>query len=79
LLSGFRHPGVGAVCGNDQPVNITGPLTALLALMTHVGTGMTRRALALLGMLPIVAGNSGAFRADAVRRVGGFREDTLGE
>ncbi|MDO5678425.1 MAG: glycosyltransferase family 2 protein [Propionibacteriaceae bacterium] len=79
LLEGFRHEKVGAVCGNDLPINVTSPLTALLALMTHVGTGMTRRALALVGMLPIVAGNSGAFRADVVREVGGFREDTVGE
>ncbi|RRD03703.1 glycosyltransferase family 2 protein [Arachnia propionica] len=79
LLAGFRHRGVGAVCGNDQPINVTGPLTRLLALMTHVGTGLTRRALALLGILPIVSGNSGAFLAHVVREVGGFRTDTLGE
>ena len=79
MLEGFRHERVGAVCGNDLPINVTSPQTALLALMTHVGTGMTRRALALVGMLPIVAGNSGAFRADVIREVGGFREDTVGE
>lgn len=79
MLEGFRHEGVGAVCGNDLPINVTSPLTGLLALMTHVGTGLTRRALALTGMLPIVAGNSGAFRADVVRQLGGFREDTVGE
>lgn len=79
MLDGFRHDMVGAVCGNDLPINVTSPLTGLLALMTHVGTGMTRRALALVGMLPIVAGNSGAFRAELVRRLGGFREDTVGE
>ncbi|GAA4894177.1 glycosyltransferase family 2 protein [Tessaracoccus lubricantis] len=79
LLEGFRHDKVGAVCGNDLPINVESPLTALLALMTHVGTGMTRRALALVGILPIVAGNSGAFRADVVRELGGFREDTVGE
>lgn len=79
LLKGFRHRRVGAVCGNDKPVNLDRPMTHLLALMTHVGTGLTRRALALVGVLPIVAGNSGAFRADVVRRLGGFRTDTLGE
>lgn len=79
LLLAFRHDRVGAVCGNDQPVNLDRPQTRLLALMTHVGTGLTRRALALVGCLPIVAGNSGAFRADVVRQVGGFRTDTVGE
>lgn len=79
LLRGFRHDKVGAVCGNDQPVNLDRPLTKLLALLTHVGTGFTRRALAVIGALPIVAGNSGAFRADLVHRLGGFRTDTVGE
>ena len=79
LVRGFRHERVGAVCGNDMPVNLDTVVCRLLALMTHVGTGLTRRALALIGCLPIVAGNSGAFRADVVRAVGGFREDTVGE
>lgn len=79
MLAGFRNKNVGAVCGNDQPVNTHNVLTRILTLMTHTGTGLARRGLALLGMLPIVAGNSGAFRASAIRQVGGFREDTLGE
>lgn len=79
MLAGFRNKNVGAVCGNDQPVNTHNILTRILTLMTHTGTGLARRGLALLGMLPIVAGNSGAFRASAIRTVGGFREDTLGE
>ena len=79
LVRGFRHDKVGAVCGNDMPVNLDTVLSRLLALMTHVGTGLTRRALALIGCLPIVAGNSGAFRADVVRQLGGFRQDTVGE
>lgn len=79
MLAGFRHPHVGAVCGNDQPVNTHNALTRILTLMTHTGTGLARRGLALMGMLPIVAGNSGAFRASVIREIGGFREDTLGE
>ncbi|VEI13003.1 glycosyltransferase [Trueperella bialowiezensis] len=79
MLAGFRHKNVGAVCGNDQPINTHNVLTKILALMTHTGTGLARRGLALLGMLPIVAGNSGAFRASVIRQIGGLREDTLGE
>lgn len=79
MIAGFRHKNVGAVCGNDQPVNTHNALTKILALMTHTGTGLARRGLALLGMLPIVAGNSGAFRASVIRQIGGLREDTLGE
>jgi cellulose synthase/poly-beta-1,6-N-acetylglucosamine synthase-like glycosyltransferase len=53
---------VGAVCGNDAPVNLDTPLTKLYCLQTHVGTGFVRRALAQINCLPIVSGNCGAFR-----------------
>lgn len=79
MLRGFDHPDVGAVCGDDRPVNLNRPQTHLLALVNHVGTGMVRRALTLLRCLPIVSGNIGAFRRSAVAEVGGFREDTVGE
>jgi cellulose synthase/poly-beta-1,6-N-acetylglucosamine synthase-like glycosyltransferase len=79
MLRGFDHPDVGAVCGDDRPVNLNRPQTHLLALVNHVGTGLVRRALTLLRCLPIVSGNIGAFRRSAVAEVGGFREDTVGE
>ncbi|MFC8597488.1 glycosyltransferase [Isoptericola sp. NPDC057191] len=79
LLRGFRDPRVGAVCGNDRPVNLDRVLTRLLALISHVGTGLMRRALDVLGCLPIVSGNIGAFRREALDRIGPLRTDTLGE
>lgn len=79
LLRGFRDQRVGAVCGNDRPVNLDRVLTRLLALISHVGTGLMRRALDVLGCLPIVSGNVGAFRRDVLERVGPLRTDTLGE
>jgi len=79
LLRGFRDPHVGAVCGNDRPVNLDHVLTRLLALISHVGTGLMRRALDVLGCLPVVSGNVGAFRRDVLERVGPLRTDTLGE
>jgi cellulose synthase/poly-beta-1,6-N-acetylglucosamine synthase-like glycosyltransferase len=79
LLTGLRDPGVGAVCGDDRPVNTDRVQTRLLSVISHVGTGIARRALSVLHCLPIVSGNIGAFRADLVRRVGGFRTDTVGE
>jgi cellulose synthase/poly-beta-1,6-N-acetylglucosamine synthase-like glycosyltransferase len=79
LLVGLSVPGVGAVCGDDRPANPDRPLTQMLSVMSHVGTGMVRRALSLLHCLPIVSGNIGAFRASLVREIGGFREDTIGE
>lgn len=79
LLVGLSAPGVGAVCGDDRPANPDRPLTQMLSVMSHVGTGLVRRALSLLHCLPIVSGNIGAFRASIIREIGGFREDTIGE
>ena len=62
MLFGFTSAKVGAVCGNDAPVNLDRPLTRLMAIQTHVGTGFVRRALAEINCLPIVSGNIGAFR-----------------
>ncbi|ACQ78605.1 glycosyl transferase family 2 [Beutenbergia cavernae DSM 12333] len=79
LLRGFRDERVGAVCGNDRPVNLDRVQTKLLALISHVGTGLMRRALDVVHALPIVSGNVGAFRRDVLERTGPFRTDTLGE
>ncbi|MFJ4209005.1 glycosyltransferase [Paenarthrobacter sp. NPDC089675] len=79
MLQGFDHPKVGAVCGDDRPVNLNRIQTRMLAVLSHVGTGLVRRALSLMHCLPIVSGNIGAFRADLVRELGGFHEATLGE
>ncbi|HKS51883.1 MAG TPA: glycosyltransferase family 2 protein [Pseudonocardiaceae bacterium] len=79
ILRGFDGPRVGAVCGNDTPVNLDRLQTRLLAVLTHTGTGFVRRALALIGCLPIVSGNLGAFRKSVLDEVGGLREDIVGE
>ena len=79
LLRGFRGPQVGAVCGNDRPVNLDRVLTRLLSLISHVGTGLMRRALDVFDCLPVVSGNIGAYRRDVLERIGPLRTDTLGE
>jgi cellulose synthase/poly-beta-1,6-N-acetylglucosamine synthase-like glycosyltransferase len=79
MLRALDEPSVGAVCGDDRPVNLDRTQTRLLSLISHVGTGIVRRALALLGCLHIVSGNIGAFPRRVVEQVGGFREDTVGE
>jgi len=79
MLRGFDHPRVGAVCGDDRPVNLDRPQTRLLALISHVGTGLVRRALHMIRALPIVSGNIGAFRREIIESVGGFDETTVGE
>lgn len=79
MLEGFDDEKVGAVCGDDRPVNLDRVLTRLLTVISHIGTGLVRRSLSLLGCLPIVSGNSGAFRRDVFEEVGGFDEHTVGE
>ncbi|MDP5226581.1 MULTISPECIES: glycosyltransferase family 2 protein [Arthrobacter] len=79
MVDAFDDPQVGAVCGDDRPVNLNRVQTRMLAVLSHTGTGLVRRALSLVQCLPIVSGNSGAFRSDVVRSIGGFREDTIGE
>ncbi|MEV7661373.1 glycosyltransferase family 2 protein [Paenarthrobacter sp. NPDC089316] len=79
MLEGFDHPEVGAVCGDDRPVNLDRLQTMMLTILSHVGTGLVRRALSLLHCLPIVSGNIGAFRSELVQHMGGFDEETLGE
>lgn len=79
MLRAFVSPTVGAVCGDDRPVNLDRTQTHLLAILNHAGTGMVRRALHLMGCLPIVSGNIGAFPRHVIDEIGPFRTDTIGE
>lgn len=79
MLRGFNHPNVGAVCGDDRPVNLNTVQTRLLTIISHVGTGLVRRALSVLNCLPIVSGNAGAFRREALELTGPLDEQTIGE
>jgi biofilm PGA synthesis N-glycosyltransferase PgaC len=79
ILRPFADSRVGAVCGDDRPVNLDRVQTRFLAITGHVGTGLMRRALTALGCLPIVSGNSGAFRRAVLDEVGGLRSDCIGE
>ncbi len=79
MLRGFNHPKIGAVCGDDRPVNLNTIQTRLLTVISHLGTGVVRRALALVGCLPIVSGNSGAFLRSALEAAGELDEVIIGE
>lgn len=79
MLQGFTDRRIGAVCGDDRPVNLDRVQTRMLAFISHVGTGLVRRALTVIGCLPIVSGNIGAFPRSVLTDVGPFREDTVGE
>jgi biofilm PGA synthesis N-glycosyltransferase PgaC len=79
MLNGFTSEKIGAVCGNDAPVNLDRIQTRLACIQTHVGTGFVRRALALVNCLPIVSGNIGAFRRNVIEKTGPFLEGFIGE
>lgn len=79
MLRGFNHQNVGAVCGDDRPVNLNSVLTRMLTIISHIGTGLVRRALTTMRCLPIVSGNSGAFRRDVLALTGPFNTHTVGE
>jgi len=79
LVEPLTDPRIGAVCGDDRTLNTNVLQTKFLALISHVGTGLTRRALHLLGCLPIVSGNIGAFSRTALTKAGPFNEHVLGE
>ncbi|MER3457551.1 MAG: glucosaminyltransferase [Chloroflexota bacterium] len=79
MLNGFEHERIGAVCGNDSPINLDRLQTRLANLQTHVGTGFVRRALATINCLTIVSGNIGAFRRSVLEETGPFIEGFIGE
>ena len=68
----FSNPDVQAVSGNDAPVAPATALQKLLAITTHIGSGLVRRALSVAGVLPVISGNNGAVRASVLKQVGGF-------
>ena len=70
----FADARIGAVSGNDTPLNPRGAMQKMLVVTSHIGTGFVRRALSVIGVLPIISGNLGLVRAEVLRRVGGFRE-----
>jgi len=70
----FADPSVDAVCGNDVPLRARTGLQKLLAVTTHIGTGYVRRALSVIGCLPIISGNLGAVRRRVLDEIGGFRQ-----
>src|SRR5712664_1035130 len=69
----FADPSIDAVCGNDTPLRTRTGLQKLLAITTHIGTGYVRRALSVIGCLPIISGNLGAVRRRVLEEIGGFR------
>lgn len=74
-----RHPNAGAVAGNVKVGNRGSFITNLQALEYIVGINTFRRAFDHVGLVSVVPGCLGAFRAETLRKVEGYSADTLTE
>jgi len=79
LTRWFADPQIGAVAGNAKVGNRINTLTRWQALEYITAQNLERRALAALGCITVVPGAVGAWRRDALMRLGGFPSDTLAE
>jgi cellulose synthase/poly-beta-1,6-N-acetylglucosamine synthase-like glycosyltransferase/peptidoglycan/xylan/chitin deacetylase (PgdA/CDA1 family)/spore germination protein YaaH len=79
LVRWFADPTVGAVAGNAKVGNRINLITLWQALEYITAQNLERRALAALGAITVVPGAVGAWRREALERLGGFPSDTLAE
>ncbi|WP_344670193.1 bifunctional polysaccharide deacetylase/glycosyltransferase family 2 protein [Catenulispora yoronensis] len=79
LVQPFADPSVGAVSGNAKVGNRQGILGRWQHIEYVVGFNLERRMYDLAGCMPTVPGAVGAFRREALTRVGGVSDDTLAE
>ncbi len=75
----FADPTIGAVAGNVKVGNRGRLVTRWQSLEYVTSQNVDRRALSRLNAITVVPGALGAYRADALRAVGGYRSDTLAE
>ncbi len=79
LCRWFADPAVGAVAGNVKVGN-RGPLVTRWQSLEYITSqNVDRRALSRLNAITVVPGAIGAYRAAALRAVGGWLPDTLAE
>ncbi|WP_327732999.1 bifunctional polysaccharide deacetylase/glycosyltransferase family 2 protein [Streptomyces nojiriensis] len=79
LVQPFAHRRVGAVSGNAKVVNRGGLLGRWQHIEYVVGFNLDRRLFDLAECMPTVPGAVGAFRREALLRVGGVSDTTLAE
>lgn len=79
LVQPLSDPRVGAVSGNTKVANRGGVLGAWQHIEYVVGFNLDRRLFDLAECMPTVPGAIGAFRRDALLRLGGVSSDTLAE
>jgi len=79
LIQPFADPRVGAISGNTKVANRGGILGAWQHIEYVVGFNLDRRLFDVAECMPTVPGAIGAFRREALLRVGGVSDDTLAE
>ncbi|MFE2939136.1 glycosyltransferase [Streptomyces sp. NPDC059255] len=79
LVQPFGDPRVGAVAGNAKVGNRDTLIGAWQHIEYVMGFNLDRRMYDVLGCMPTIPGAIGAFRRQALERVGGMSEDTLAE
>ncbi|MFJ2113900.1 MULTISPECIES: bifunctional polysaccharide deacetylase/glycosyltransferase family 2 protein [unclassified Streptomyces] len=79
LVQPFGDPRVGAVAGNAKVGNRDSLIGAWQHIEYVMGFNLDRRMYDTLGCMPTIPGAVGAFRREALKRVGGMSEDTLAE
>jgi cellulose synthase/poly-beta-1,6-N-acetylglucosamine synthase-like glycosyltransferase/peptidoglycan/xylan/chitin deacetylase (PgdA/CDA1 family) len=79
LVRWFEDKSVGAVAGNAKVGNRVNMITRWQALEYVTSQNLERRALAALGCITVVPGAIGAWRREALVRLGGFPANTLAE
>ncbi|WP_406100265.1 bifunctional polysaccharide deacetylase/glycosyltransferase family 2 protein [Streptomyces sp. NBC_01013] len=79
LVQPFADPRVGAVAGNAKVGNRDSLIGAWQHIEYVMGFNLDRRMYDMLRCMPTIPGAVGAFRRDALNRIGGMSEDTLAE
>jgi cellulose synthase/poly-beta-1,6-N-acetylglucosamine synthase-like glycosyltransferase len=79
LMGHFADPYVGAIAGNVKVGNRCGLLARLQALEYITAQNIDRRAAERLNAMLVVPGAIGAWRVEAVRKVGFYSPDTITE
>ncbi len=79
LAGHFADPRIGAVAGNVKVANRRGLLARFQALEYITAQNIDRRAAERLNAIMVVPGAIGAWRTEALRKVGGYSPDTITE
>ncbi|WRZ82063.1 glycosyltransferase [Streptomyces sp. NBC_01022] len=79
LVQPFADPRVGAVAGNAKVGNRDSLIGAWQHIEYVMGFNLDRRMYDMLRCMPTIPGAVGAFRRDALNRIGGMSDDTLAE